>query len=166
MAKPHRTDGDFEVAEDLAFQRRSWRAQRIGWVVIALVVAATAAGLLGNGPLSAASVTSGNGVVRFDRIARAQSPLEWRVRGAAAANGTLRVTVDTTLLRHIKIESIVPVPVRIDSGPDRLAYVFHAPPGTEVDVTFRLKAVTAGRLAGGVALNDGAPAPLAALILP
>jgi hypothetical protein len=111
-------------------------------------------------------VTSGPGVVHFDRIARAQSPLEWRVRAAAAANGTLRVTLDTALLRDVKVESIVPVPMRIDSGPDRLAYVFNAAPGAEVDVRLRLRALSAGRIEGGVALNEGAPAPLSALILP
>ena len=166
MAKPHRAARDLEVAEDFAFQRRSWRAQRAGWVLIALIVAAAAAGLMGDGPLSEASVTSGAGVVRFERIARAHAPLEWRVRGAAAANGTLRVAIDSALLRDLKVESIVPVPMRLDSGPDRLAYVFHAPPGTQVDVTLRLRAVAAGRLEGGVALNDGAPASLGILILP
>src|SRR3712207_4138009 len=44
--------GDLEVAEDLTFQRREWAAQRVGWVLLALVIAAALAGLLGRGPLS------------------------------------------------------------------------------------------------------------------
>ncbi len=40
------------VEEDLPFQVRSWRVQRLGWCVFALYVGAALAGFLGDGPLA------------------------------------------------------------------------------------------------------------------
>jgi hypothetical protein len=58
--------GDLEIQQDLNYQRREWRIQRLGWVVMRLVILAALLGLLGNGPLSKASVTATDGSLRLD----------------------------------------------------------------------------------------------------
>jgi hypothetical protein len=43
--------GDLEVDQNLEFEKVFWRAQRIGWGVVALVVLAALLGVFGNGSL-------------------------------------------------------------------------------------------------------------------
>ena len=53
MSEHHRV-GDLEISQDLTFQRRSWIVQRVGWVMLALLILAALGGLFGPGPLSRA----------------------------------------------------------------------------------------------------------------
>ena len=48
--------GDLEIEQDHDFQRRSWRLQRAGWIVLSLVLLAGLLGLFGSGPLAHATV--------------------------------------------------------------------------------------------------------------
>lgn len=49
--------GDLEISQDLEFQKRSWTIQRVGWVVIALLILAGLLGVFGKG--IAADATAG-----------------------------------------------------------------------------------------------------------
>jgi hypothetical protein len=46
----------FQIDEDLNFQRREWKIQRAGWVTMALVIIAALLGVFGAGPLSSATI--------------------------------------------------------------------------------------------------------------
>ena len=48
MSKAERA-GDLEIVEDLSFQRREWRVQRGGWVVMAVLILLALLGLTGRG---------------------------------------------------------------------------------------------------------------------
>jgi len=50
MSKAERA-GDLEIDEDLSFQRREWRVQRGGWVVMAVLILLALLGLTGRGPI-------------------------------------------------------------------------------------------------------------------
>jgi hypothetical protein len=43
---------ELAVGEDLEFQRRWWRFERVVWTIFLLILVADLAGLLGRGPLS------------------------------------------------------------------------------------------------------------------
>ena len=44
--------GDLQIHQDLCQERREWKIQRVGWLLMALMLVAALAGLLGPGPLS------------------------------------------------------------------------------------------------------------------
>ncbi len=50
-----------DVEEDMAFQRRNWRAERIGWAAMVAIVIAAVLGLFASGPLSWATAQTPTG---------------------------------------------------------------------------------------------------------
>jgi len=120
--------GDLELPQDLDFQRRSWIAQRIGWAIMALVLLAGLAGLLGNGPLSIATA-GGPGSpleVEYGRFARHSGPtqMEIRLQPTAMQGDTARVWLDREYLRGIQVERVIPEPESVEVTADRAVYVF------------------------------------------
>jgi hypothetical protein len=61
-----------EVNADIEFQRRVWRVQRIGWLIIAAVIVAALLGVFGGGPLSRAAVQGDGLRLEYERFARLQ----------------------------------------------------------------------------------------------
>lgn len=62
----HARKGGLEVSQDLNFQRREWVVQRVGWVVMAVLLVAALLGLFGPGPLSKSIAGSASGPVRAE----------------------------------------------------------------------------------------------------
>ena len=63
-AKANASDdpGDLQLEQDLVLQQRTWRVQRIGWVVLALIVLCGTLGLFGGiGPLNSTSTQAADG---------------------------------------------------------------------------------------------------------
>jgi hypothetical protein len=151
-----------EIDEDLAFVRRSWTVQRLGWIGMGLVLALALAGLLGSGPLSRrATHLAGLLRVEYQRFARyeAVQTITIRVEPAATHTGELRVWVDRRFLDDSKIDAITPTPVRVEAGPDRLVYVFAmSHPGEPTTLSFILEAEQIGPTSGRIGLvgSDGA----------
>src|SRR5215204_3554855 len=70
-----------ELDQDLAFQHRQWRFERIGWAVMGLVIIASLAGLFGHSPFARAQVQTADHklTVEYDRFARYESDAEIKV---------------------------------------------------------------------------------------
>jgi hypothetical protein len=134
--------GDLDIDEDLAFEHRSRLVERVGgWLMVATVAAASL-GLLGSGPLSAASLRAEGFTLDFSRLARLQSSDVLTVRLDAAATRTpeVRVWVDRGYLDATRVESIHPAPIRTEGAPDRLIFVFAvADPGGPLTLQLRLQ---------------------------
>lgn len=58
MGSAHRL-GDIDVAEDVKFTKKSWAAERVGWVGLVLVIVAGVLGLLGPGLFSQSEAGKG-----------------------------------------------------------------------------------------------------------
>ena len=90
-----------QIEEDRAHQRREWRIERVGWVLMAGLLLAGLLGLLGDGPLSRATAGSAGALsVEYDRLQRAAAPYEYRfeVDPSLAREGQLRLRFDDALL--------------------------------------------------------------------
>jgi hypothetical protein len=146
-----------EIDQDLDSQRRSWRIQRLGWVLMAAFVLAATAGLLGSGPLSHRRVTvPGVMVVDYDRFARLQTDetLTVRLEPAATAAETVRLSLDRGFLDSARVQSVLPPPVRVEAAAGRLVYVFSiAEPGVPMIVTFAFEPREFGSYRGRVAVE-------------
>jgi len=120
--------GDLEVSQDLDFEHRSWRVQRIGWVLFSLVLLAALLGLLGGpGPLSTTTAGEGSPLeVVYERFARHNNPTELmlQLQPGAVPGDEVRVWVNTQYLEAIQIERIEPEPNQVEISPQRITYVF------------------------------------------
>lgn len=118
---PSRIAGSLQVAEDIAFQRRQWVAERIGWFLMLAVVILALAGVTGTGLASGTTAQSGSAELEYERFARqgASSELSLSIPTAAITDGSVAVTIDGGYLDGVEIESIVPEPqeqVAVEAG--------------------------------------------------
>lgn len=90
--------GDLQVDQDLNYQQREWLVERVAWAVLALVVLAALAGLLGGGPLSQATA-GGEGwplQVQYGRFVHHRGPtdIQIQLQPDAVQGDKARVEVD------------------------------------------------------------------------
>lgn len=159
MPQPKRA-GSLEIGQDIDFQRKEWRAQRIGWVVMALIALAALAGLMGNGVLARATAGDPADPIRLEyaRFDRLQSPssLQVEIAGEAVAGEQVELLVDREYLQGVQIEKVVPEPEAVRGAADDLVYVFAVDePGQPLTVSFDLRHIEFGAKSGRVAAPNG-----------
>ena len=153
--------GDLEINQDLPFQQLSWKLQRIGWGVMALIVVAALAGLLGPGPLSNATAGEKDSMlwVEYNRFERYQSPVMLRIHlgPGAAQDGKARLSINRDYIENIELQHIDPEPESVEVGAQSTAYLFKvADPEKPTAITFHLEPNTRGWLPVRIGL-PGAP---------
>jgi hypothetical protein len=167
MAKPGRIAG-IDVAEDIAFEERFWKVQRLGWALMAALVVAALAGALGHGPASKASLAAGATTIDFDRVVHHGSATELRVRvdgPDAVRRGELPVAFDAAYLDHMGLQRVVPEPVRSEAARGRVTLVFAAGDGP-LHAVLELKPRKAGSLDTGVTVAGRDVGRVAHFVLP
>jgi hypothetical protein len=121
-----------ELDEQLAFQERQWRWERIGWVVIALVIIAGLLGAFGTGPLASATVRSTDDglAVSYERVVRHQGEAEFRLHidPALIPGREVDVWFSTSTVTAVRIESVAPEPSEVEAGADRTTWTFAVDP--------------------------------------
>ena len=119
-----------QIEQNIRFQEREWRLQRIGWIVFATFIIAAVLGLFGGGGMFAQKrIDTGNGVaVEFSRFERSGAITKLRID--AQPNGLNRsefaIWIDREYFQHFDIESITPTPVRTELTGETLHFVFSA----------------------------------------
>jgi hypothetical protein len=147
---------DLEIDEDLAFERRSHRVERIGTWVMVGVLAAAGLGLLGSGPLSLATARAGDTTLDYQRFSRYESSeaLVLRVPPAVPPAREVRVWVDRTYLEGSRLETVLPPPVRVEAAADRLVFVLAvADPAGPLTVRFTLQPERLGVVRGRIGVD-------------
>lgn len=163
--------GDLQIHQNLTFQRRSWTFQRIGWVIIATIVAAALLGLFGQGPLSRATEGSPSEPlwIEYERFGRVESPILVHIHLGAGVpvDGRAHLRIDHEYLDEVGIERIVPAPYDEEATQDGVLYVFHIEHATQsVEISFVFTAKRPGLLSGQISVNGKAPLRLRQLIYP
>lgn len=170
MAQVPKT-GELEVGHDLAFQRREWTIQRVGWGVIGLVIVAALAGMTGSGPLSRANAGSERDPLRvqfsrFDRIG-APTAIHVEIEGGAVPGEQVAVWLDNAYLDTVQIEQISPEPDSVVVGTDRMTHIFSVEePGQPMEVMFNLRPERFGWRTGKVGLSGGPSLEFRQLVYP
>lgn len=153
-------------AEEI-FHLREWMVQRMGWFVLALLLIAACAGLLGNGPLAHQSIATPKGSLLLDRFARRDGPTQWRVEPSADSNeaGALEVRISSRLLEHFEIVAITPSPKEQAIAGESVVFTFHAlAPGTHI--VFHVEPQHMGWNAGQFQIGDSAPISVRQFVYP
>jgi hypothetical protein len=163
MADLKRISG-VDINQDMDYQRREWRAERIAWVFFSLVIVAALLGLLGQGPLSgghAGDPTSGL-ELDWQRIDRNRAPTQLTLTLAPTLiqGSAVRIAFDEAYLDRIEIEEIVPEPQSVETAADAVTYEFEAtdssqPVEVKVDYQYERPGLARGevRVEGGPSLR-------------
>jgi hypothetical protein len=160
-----------EIAQDLKFERRSWRAERIAWVVSALILLAALLGFLGPGPLGKATAASSNKAlsVEYYRMERYEAPVELRISasGSLAKDGELRLWIDRHFVEAVEIKRIDPEPEHAEINGERFVYVFKtaAAPST-IKLFFHLEPNKFGKTPAQLGVVDGPELQFSQFYLP
>jgi hypothetical protein len=161
--------GDFakEMLESMPFQRREWLIQRVGWVLIALVLLAGLLGLLGRGPLGQRTSVNAALQVEYEWLARRDAQTTWTLTPLQPpVDGRHRVALDANWARHFHIHSIHPEPQSAQLAEGHWVYEFEAREMRELPIVFHVEARKMGRLEGSVVFNDAPPLQIAVFVYP
>jgi hypothetical protein len=152
MGLPSLDDHD----EVMRHHHAAWRVERVGWALMAAMLAAALAGLFGDGPLSRAHAGSAQSLrVEYDRLVRSSAPTEYRffVHPAMATQGELHLRFDRSLVEHMELDSIIPEPERQVAGSGHTDFVFRMEPGAgPLRIDLRYRPATFGRQRGEVSV--------------
>jgi hypothetical protein len=152
--------------DDPRFMQWNWRFQRIGWVVITLLLLLAVGGLLGRGPLTARQAGTAGGLqVSYHRVVRmeAEEDLDFLLPDSGDP-ATLFLT--DGFLSRVRIDHISPEPERVEVRPDgqQLHFQRGAAGALPVRIVFYPKKL--GSLPAGFA-EAGAPVvPITMLVIP
>jgi hypothetical protein len=148
---------ELEIDEDIAFQVKEWRGQRIGISLLFLFVLGALLGLTGmGGPLSHGEAGDRDGAVHleYERIVRRGGFAAVTLHLQSSAAGDLRFWVSAPYFEHVRVESVAPQPEVVSVEEGRHVYTIHAG-STDVTVVMEVEHKTIGRLHGEVGLVEG-----------
>jgi hypothetical protein len=146
-----------EVDEDLEFQRREWRLQRIGWWGFGAFILCAVLGLFGGGgPLGVASRANSTLTVVYQRFVRSGTSTRLLVSVAPPASGAAELILTRAYFDAIRIERITPEPmtVAIDADEVTLRFSVGAGAGSPV-VVLDLSFARPGRYLAEIRLPGG-----------
>jgi hypothetical protein len=162
-------NGGIDLVDDIAFQEKTWRVQRVGWVVMALLVAAALAGVFARGPLSRAEAQGQGLRIEYQRFERYQAPSEINVRltPEAVVDGSVAIVLDSDYAKRVPLERIDPEPER--SAPTAGGHILYFPvprdaqPGT---VILQIRPQRVGLVHGRIGVAGAAPVSFTQLVWP
>ncbi|WP_125776870.1 hypothetical protein [Antribacter gilvus] len=158
-----------EITREETFQSREWRAERIGWTLLALFVAAGLAGLLGAGPLSDTTRESPGGLVdvSYARVTHfeADDSLSVRLAPDAVEQDTVTMTVAGSWLSGVDLQGVSPQPGEERLTDDGVVYEFDVEDPGDLTVTITFRAQDVGPLTADVSVGSDTVS-LTQLVLP
>lgn len=166
---------ELEIEEDLAFQRRQWRFERMGTLALLLFLVAAALGLFGPGAFDTARIVAAGHALELEypRFARMQTPLRLRVTvrpAELAPPGELRVWLSSEYLERVTLAHVTPEPLRTELDAGGVTYVFawggaRGTGGTGA-LGFELEADGPGRIRGRIGTRPGDAVEFSHLVYP
>jgi hypothetical protein len=163
------TPSSLQIAQDLDFQAREWRFQRIGWVGMLVVVVAALLGAFATGPLSRSVERAGDEslTVSFERFTRFGAPSELVIDVPPDAVGDeARVAISRDYLTAFQVQAVSPEPDVVRTRGDTLVYAFDVDRGSGLEATFNLQADERWLKSAEVRVPGRAPVSFDQLVYP
>jgi len=155
--------------DDASFQQNEFRAERISWVVMTIVIVSALAGLLGGGGPFARDSKTGidSSSVSYDRFARHSSPMTLDVNVGSGSERQVRLRLSDEYLTAMNVKSITPAPTSTALGDKQQILVFdRSAPPVAVTIRFQVEPMVFGLQRGWVAIDNAAPISFAHFIYP
>lgn len=170
MADEARTTLQLDEPDNLRPVRREWMAERIGWVVIAVLLTAALLGLLGPGPLSERTQACADGrlSVEYYAIERSEKPATLRILvKPARSEEYVRLGLSHTFTEEVSFENIVPEPEWMEMEDTRVVYVFRVADVSDSGlITCRYRYDEFGWMGYQVGLVDGSEIDVEQFVCP
>lgn len=135
------------IVEDPAFERRTARWQRLGWIAIGGILLAAALGLFGRGAFNGGNRTTPDGTlsVHYPRFWRQQSPMVLRlaIDGRHIRDGRAHFWLNRDYLDAVTLSAVTPRPTEERVLEDGVAFVVDVEPGAD-RATVRLEVIPEG----------------------
>lgn len=135
-----KVDGAIAVGEDLDFQRRWWKFEKIVWSFFVLILIADLAGALGRGPLANAKAQTSDGAlhIKYERIQRENTSSIMTIlpESAAIHDGKFQLFVSDSILKQFGAQRIIPAPQTSTIGGGGVTYIF---PATTLPMTIQIE---------------------------
>lgn len=164
-----KVDDEIAVGEDLDFQRRWWRFEKLVWTVFLIVIVCDLAGLFGRGWLAKAEASTPDRalIVDYERIERANTPSTMTLRFGPAAirHGQVQFHVSDAVMRDLGAQRIAPQPSTSTPGQGGISYVIPVT-AAPAAVQIQLQPAAPGRYTFKIQLADAAPITRRVLVLP
>jgi hypothetical protein len=159
--------GTLELEEDLQFQQWQWRIASALWLSLVALMIAAALGLFGGGVLSRArgGVPDGPLWAEYERVARFGATAPLTVHARTGADGSIRITFDSALLRAFRVRDVTPPPAAAVIVTDGVEYRYQAPGQGVAVLAFELDPAERGLVRGEIR-SAGTSVRLTQLILP
>ncbi len=156
------------IKEDMAFQRATWRTERIGWAFLWLIAVLALLGLFSNGLLSSASVESPAGDLRvtYERFQHHGASAEIKLEAAPQSGRQTAIRISAQMLDALTIEAITPRPQAERGVAGGVEFVFAVEPGEPLTVYMNVRPNKVGFLAGEIGIGESRPARLSQFIYP
>ena len=156
------------IEEDLPFQRRQWRVERVAWAAMPVILVLATLGIFGGGgPLArAVSGPVDGGHVEYARFARYLAPATLDVELASSAQRQVRLRINDDYLNAMNVRSITPPPVSTALGDHYRTFVFDRSGSGAATIRFELEPTRLGLRRGSVAVDGGAPLSFSHFVYP
>lgn len=140
-------DHEVAVGEDLAFQRRWWRFEKVIWILFIVILLLDLGGTFGRGPLAHARLRTPDGElsVHYERIERKGTPSMMRITFGphSVAGGTATVSISDSVVSGLGTQRVIPQPAKTMIERDALTYTFPVS-GAAADIQLQLQPSAAG----------------------
>ena len=168
--KPQKTRS-IEVDEDMAWQRRTWIIQRIGWLAMGGLVLIALSGVFGHGPVSWRQASDPAGLVRveYERFERqlSEHSLKVEIAPGATTGDAVSLRLNGAFLDAAEVQEIVPRPQEERSAGQDVEYVFPvAQPDQPATIRFTLKLREVGTIRAEIGLSGREPARFTQFVYP
>jgi hypothetical protein len=149
----------YPVQEHMAFQRRMWIVQRIGWVMLGVI---SLAALF----LSKRTATGAGMSVEYERFERATRRASFVFRFAASANTERRLHLNRAFQEGFEISSIQPPPLRSSVDADGIDLTFAVTPSVANQIVIWARPHRYGTVGIEARVDDTLPVDLRVFIYP
>lgn len=146
---------NYPISDDIDFQRKSWRFERIGWFVLIIIMLLTLLGLFSKGPLSTRHISSVEGAlhVEYQRFQRHGAHSRLIITAQVAPSSTAYVQFSPQLLKAFTLEEIHPAPQNSSTQQGGLLLESRADPQGAVTLYLSLRPEGLGNFQQSVRLN-------------
>jgi hypothetical protein len=155
-----RVGNELAVGEDLEFQRRWWRFERIIWILFLCILVCDMLGLFGRGWLARAQRSTPDKALTLDyeRFERASTPsiMTLKFGPDAVKDGNIQVYVSDDVVKWLGAQRVSPQPAVSHVGSGGITYTFAAGPAPAT-VQIELEPSFPGLHRFRVQLRDSSP---------
>lgn len=168
MATPKRT-GSIEIEEDVPYQRKFWRVQRVGWFLMGALLFLAMLGFAGPGIIGKTVSSDPEGVIKleYDRFIRIQTDSDMKIMlTPPQRRDPFIISASREYLDKMYIVQVIPAPDLTEAADGKVLYYFRNMKGSTVSVSFLLKPQAAGVARGSFGAENGTEVFFRQYILP